>query len=62
MKNEVRELRLRRGWTQKELAEKVGASRQTVVGIEAGHQEPGLRLAVRIAQAFTKPVEEVFRS
>lgn len=60
MKNRVRELRHRLGWTQQELSEKVGASRQTVVGIESGDQDPRLRLAVRIAQAFEKPVEEVF--
>lgn len=46
--------------TQLELAEKVGASRQTIVAVEAGKYAPSLELAFRIAHAFGVPIGEVF--
>ncbi|TYQ18170.1 UNVERIFIED_CONTAM: putative transcriptional regulator [Acetivibrio alkalicellulosi] len=46
--------------TQQQLAEKVGASRQTIVAIEAGKYSPSLELAFRIAHAFGAKIEEVF--
>lgn len=46
--------------TQQQLAEKVGASRQTIVAIEAGKYSPSLELAFRIADAFGVKINEVF--
>lgn len=46
--------------TQLELAEAVGASRQTILNIEAGKYTPSLELAFRIADAFDVPIGEVF--
>lgn len=46
--------------TQKQLAEKVGVTRQTIITIEKGKYSPSLELAFRIAQVFDSPLEEVF--
>ena len=46
--------------TQQQLAEKVGASRQTIVAIEAGKYSPSLELAFRVADAFGVEIGEVF--
>jgi putative transcriptional regulator len=46
--------------TQQQLADAVGATRQTIIAIEAGHYAPSLELAFRIARAFDKGIEEVF--
>jgi putative transcriptional regulator len=47
--------------TQQQLAEQVGVTRQTIVAIEGEKYSPSLELAFRIAAAFDKPLEEVFR-
>ncbi len=60
MKNRMRVLRAENDWTQAQLAEKIGVSRQAIVAIENGKYEPALPLAFRIARAFGKNVEEVF--
>lgn len=60
MKNRLRELRLAKGWSQGELADRVGASRQTINAIEADKYDPSLPLAYRLAALLEKPVEEVF--
>ena len=46
--------------TQQQLAEKAGASRQTIIAIEAGKYSPSLELAFRIADAFSVPIDKVF--
>jgi putative transcriptional regulator len=46
--------------TQKDLAEKVGVTRQTVVAIENAKYSPTLELAILISRVFGKPLEEVF--
>ncbi len=46
--------------TQLELAEKAGASRQTIIALEAGKYTPSLELAFRIAIAFGVSIGEVF--
>jgi len=46
--------------TQVELAEKAGASRQTIIALEAGKYYPSLELAFKIANAFSVPIGEVF--
>lgn len=46
--------------TQKELADKVGVTRQTIVAIEKAKYSPSLEVAFRIARVFNTPLEEVF--
>ncbi len=59
--NNIRKLRFfANEMTQQELAEKVGASRQTILAIEAGKYSPSLELAFRIADAFGVEIGEVF--
>lgn len=47
--------------TQESLANRVGVTRQTIIALEAGKYTPSLALAFRIARAFGKQVEDVFR-
>lgn len=59
--NEIRRLRFEAGeMTQKDLAQRVGVTRQTIVAIEAAQYAPSLELAFRIAHAFGRPLTEVF--
>jgi putative transcriptional regulator len=59
--NAIRRLRFESGeMTQKQLAEKVGVTRQTIVAIEAARYSPTLELAFAIADAFGRPLSEVF--
>ncbi|HSM99852.1 MAG TPA: helix-turn-helix transcriptional regulator [Rudaea sp.] len=60
MKNQVRELREQRGWSQGELAEQLDVSRQTVNAIETGKYDPSLPLAFRIAKLFRHSIESIF--
>ena len=60
MKNRIRLLRAEKGWSQGELAEQVGVSRNSVNSVENGKFDPSLPLAFRIADAFGLLVEEVF--
>jgi putative transcriptional regulator len=60
VKNRVPELRTARGWSQGELAEKLGVSRQTVNAVERERYEPSLSLAFAIAALFGRSVEEIF--
>lgn len=60
--NRIRELRFHAGeMTQKQLAERIGVSRQTVVAIEQAKYSPTLELAFKIARVFDVPLDEVFR-
>ena len=59
--NNIRTLRFfANEMTQLELAEKAGASRQTIMAVEAGKYAPSLELAFRIANVFELPIGEVF--
>ena len=59
--NNIRKLRFFHDeMTQKELAEKVGVTRQTILAIENEKYSPSLELAFRIARVFNVPLEEVF--
>lgn len=60
MKNKIRVLRAERRWSQAELAERVGVSRNSINSIENGHFEPSLSLAFAIADAFGSKIEGVF--
>jgi putative transcriptional regulator len=61
MVNQLRELRASRGWSQGDLAEALGVSRQTVNAIETGKYDPSLPLAFKIARLFRRPIEEIFQ-
>ena len=60
MKNRVRELRTEHGWSQTELGERLGVSRQTVNAIENERYDPSLPLAFQIARAFGLTIEQIF--
>ena len=60
MKNQLRVLRAERQWSQGDLAEKLGVSRQTVNALETGKYDPSLPLAFKIARLFEKSIEDVF--
>lgn len=60
VQNRVQTLRHNRGMTQEELAAKTHVSRQTIISIEKGNYTPSVELALRIAQTFKVPVEDVF--
>ena len=62
LRNRVRQLRFENGQTtQRQLAEEVGVTRQTIITIEANRYSPSLRLAFRIARAFGVSIEDVFQ-
>jgi Predicted transcriptional regulators len=59
--NNIRKLRFfANEMTQLELAEKAGASRQTIIALEAGKYTPSLEMAFRIAEVFGVTISEVF--
>lgn len=60
MRNDVRELRSKRGLRQEDLAQALNVSRQTINAIETGRYLPSLPLAIALAKYFGKPVEDVF--
>jgi putative transcriptional regulator len=60
MKNRLHVLRAERDWSQADLAERLGVSRQTVNAIETGRSEPSLHLAFRIGRLFGMLIEDVF--
>ncbi|WP_426026929.1 helix-turn-helix transcriptional regulator [Brevundimonas sp. TWP2-3-4b2] len=60
MKNTLRDLRTGRGWTQEQLGQALGVSRQAVNALETEKHDPSLDLAYRIAVLFARPVEEIF--
>ncbi len=59
--NSVSRLREASSVTQKEIAEAVDVSRQTIIAIEKGNYVPSVLLAMKIAKFFKKSVEEIFR-
>lgn len=60
MNNRLKLLRVEQGWTQEQLGEKLGVSRQAVIALENGKHNPSLDLAYRIAALFSRPVEGIF--
>ena len=60
MKNRLRVLRAEREWSQQDLADRLGVSRQSVNAIETGKYDPSLPLAFRIADLFAMPIEAIF--
>ncbi len=60
MRNRLASLRAERGWTQADLARRIGVSRQSINAIETGKFDPSLPVAFRLARVFDLPIEEVF--
>ncbi|TAK12803.1 MAG: transcriptional regulator [Anaerolineae bacterium] len=60
MKNRLKVLRAEHDWSQADLAERLGVSRQTVNAIETGKYDPSLPLAFKLAQLFAMRIEELF--
>ena len=60
MNNRLKVLRAERDWSQADLAEALGVSRQTVNALETGRYDPSLPLAFRIARVFGAPIEAIF--
>lgn len=60
MKNKIRDLREKFGFTQQDLAEEVHVSRQTIISLENGKYNPSISLAHKISKTFKMKIEEVF--
>jgi putative transcriptional regulator len=60
MTNDVARRRRAQGWSQAELAGRLGVSRQTVIAIETGRYDPSLPLAFKLARVFGCAIEELF--
>jgi putative transcriptional regulator len=61
IKNSVYQYRTKHGYTQEELAEAVGVTRQTIISIERGNYTPSVLLALKIAAVFDVAVEAIFK-
>lgn len=60
MNNRLKVLRAERNWSQADLADALGVSRQTVNALETGRYDPSLPLAFKIAKVFGHPIESIF--
>jgi putative transcriptional regulator len=60
IRNRVKELRWLRGWTQQQLAEAVGVSRQSINSIERDRYVPSLLLALTFSRVFSCSTDEIF--
>lgn len=60
MENRVRDWREQAGWSQGELARRLGVSRQTINAVETDKYDPSLPLALRMAKLFAVPVDQLF--
>lgn len=60
MKNRLKVARAEMDLTQEELARRIGVSRQTINAIESGRYVPSTLLALKMAEVFGKPVEDLF--
>jgi putative transcriptional regulator len=61
MKNTIKVERAKKNWTQAELADKIGVSRQAVNSIETGKFVPSTVLALKMAKVFGTNVEVIFQ-
>jgi putative transcriptional regulator len=61
MENRIRELRAVQRWSQADLADALGVSRQTVNALETGKYDPSLPLAFKISKLFRQPIEKIFQ-
>lgn len=60
MKNRLKVLRAERNWSQADLADRLGVSRQTINAIETGRYDPSLPLAFALSKLFDLPIEAIF--
>jgi len=60
IRNRVKELRSERGWTQQQLGEATGVSRQSINSIERERYVPSLELALTFARVFGKATDQIF--
>ena len=60
MTNTLKVLRAARDWSQADLADRLGVSRQTVNALETGKYDPSLPLAFKIAHLFEMSIEDIF--
>jgi putative transcriptional regulator len=60
VKNRIPDLRAERSWTQADVAQRIGVSRQTINAIETGKFDPSLPVAFRLARLFDLTIEDVF--
>jgi len=60
LQNTIKELRRGRGWSQADLAQRLGLSRQAVNALETGRSDPSLQTALRLAWLFDNHVEDLF--
>jgi len=61
VRNRLKVLRAERNWSQQDLADRLGVSRQSVNAIETGKYDPSLPLAFRIARLFETAIEAIFQ-
>jgi putative transcriptional regulator len=61
VRNHIRKARTEKRWSQGQVAQKTGVARQTINAIENSRSVPTLELAMKLAQAFGRPVEELFQ-
>jgi putative transcriptional regulator len=60
VRNTLKVLRAERDWSQADLAERLGVSRQTINALESGKYDPSLPLAFKISRLFAQPIESIF--
>ena len=60
MRNAIASLRSEHSWTQADVAQRVGVSRQTINAIETGKFDPSLPVAFRLARLFGQRIDEIF--
>lgn len=60
MENRLRDMREAQGWSQGELARRLGVSRQTINAVETDKYDPSLPLALRMSKLFGVPVQDLF--
>ena len=61
MKNTIKVERAKNNWTQADLADKIGVSRQAINSIETGKYVPSTVLALKMAKVFSTSVEVIFQ-
>ncbi len=60
MRNRIADLRAEHAWTQADLAQRIGVSRQSINAIETGRFDPSLPVAFRLARLFDLTIEDIF--